>query len=190
MIDTLMMYGWNRTTHPYRLRQFGMYLLSLSMPLFLILTATAYGLGFSFQWHPIGLAIPALISFERAVTAHPRHRLLAALILPELYYDMRRSVWYWQALYRSLKGRRERMGGDMNPYGHVSAAAAAPALATTGSGNRLGRHVGSSDRHRRRDDPAACTPPPGVVQSAPGRGGEPSVPSSRPGSAARTVLLS
>jgi poly-beta-1,6-N-acetyl-D-glucosamine synthase len=105
MIDTLMMYGWSRTTFPYRLRQFGMYLLSLSIPLFLLLTAMAYMLGFSLGWHPVGLVIPALISFERAVTAHPRHRLLAALILPELYYDMRRSVWYWQALYRSLKGR-------------------------------------------------------------------------------------
>jgi poly-beta-1,6-N-acetyl-D-glucosamine synthase len=105
MIDTLMLYGWNGTTHPYRLRQLGMYLLTLSMPLFLILTATAYGLGFSFQWHPIGLAIPALISIERATTAHPRHRLLGALILPELLYDMRRSVWYWQALFRSLQGK-------------------------------------------------------------------------------------
>jgi poly-beta-1,6-N-acetyl-D-glucosamine synthase len=104
MVDTLMMYGWNLTTLPYRLRQFGMYLLSLSLPLFLLLTATVYLLGFSFEWHPIGLALPALISIERAATAHPRHRLLGALILPELFYDMRRSVWYWQALYRSLKG--------------------------------------------------------------------------------------
>jgi poly-beta-1,6-N-acetyl-D-glucosamine synthase len=104
MIDTLLLYGIGRTTWEYALRQLGMYLLSVTFPLFvLVVVGSLLGVG-SVPWHPIGLLVPLILITERVWTAHPRHRLLALTFLPELAYDVVRGGWFFVALWQSLRG--------------------------------------------------------------------------------------
>ena len=107
MLDSIRLYGLNPTTLPAVLRVATMYAASLTVPLYLVFLALAmyhYGtVPYDWRWTPL-LAVFAL---ERTMTVRRdgfRSVLAALLLAPEWCYEQLRSLAYWAALWRTLRG--------------------------------------------------------------------------------------
>ena len=106
-LDNIRTYGITPVTRRYWLQQAGLFVSSLMLCayLFLMVTTIATGhLGFSWFWTTIG----AVFVLERVVTvwrAGRRARVLAALLVPELLYDLWLQVAFFHALGTLLRGR-------------------------------------------------------------------------------------
>lgn len=90
MLDNLSSYGVNRTTLRYHGQQLMLGLSTLMLTSLIVLTLLSVATG-TFHLVPAWLAVGGIFLVERVVTAWragPHGRLLAALVLPELCYDV------------------------------------------------------------------------------------------------------
>ncbi|WP_170177048.1 glycosyltransferase family 2 protein [Myceligenerans xiligouense] len=107
MLDNLSAYGLTRVTARYIGQQIMLAIGTLMMGLYLTMTAwliVTGAFGISLPW----LAIGVIFLAERLVTAWgagTRGRVLAALMLPELVYDVALQAAFVHAVVRSLTGR-------------------------------------------------------------------------------------
>lgn len=107
MLDSLRLYGLTRATGMDLMRQLGIYLGSMMAPVYLLFLAfyvTVFGtVPFSWKWAPLTL----LFIFERVWTVRrnrPTDMLLAGLLFPEWAYEQWRSIVYWVAVWKTIRG--------------------------------------------------------------------------------------
>lgn len=106
-LDNIRTYGLTPATRIYWLQQAGLLVSSIMLCAYLFLMATTLAVGhiqFSWFWTGIG----AVFALERVVTvwrAGRRARLVAALLIPELLYDLWLQVTFFHALGTLLRGR-------------------------------------------------------------------------------------
>ncbi|MEV0638195.1 glycosyltransferase family 2 protein [Streptomyces sp. NPDC050619] len=110
-LENLRDYGWTRVTARYFAQQFLMGFGALSFLVyltFMITYTTLYGWpGFSPFWTAIGL----LFMVEKTVSvrrAGPRAVLVAALMLPEMLYDLFQHAIYFSSLWGLLRRTEEK----------------------------------------------------------------------------------
>lgn len=108
MLDSLRAYGIRKMTLEYLIRQIGLYLGCLAVPLYIaVLVATliiAHGVTYHFWW----LGLTALFCFERTITVRKhgwKAMALAFPLIPEFAYEIFRSFVYWRAMYEWLLNR-------------------------------------------------------------------------------------
>jgi cellulose synthase/poly-beta-1,6-N-acetylglucosamine synthase-like glycosyltransferase len=127
-LENLGAYGPTSTTLRYWAQQLGIgysVIALASFWLFMIVTALATG---GWIWYPFWLGVGSLFVVDRVVSAWRggwRARLLAALLIPELLYDVYLDVVYIKGIFDITFARNAR-------WGHV-AHAAKPAHETEGS---------------------------------------------------------
>ncbi|MBD7998371.1 MULTISPECIES: glycosyltransferase family 2 protein [Oerskovia] len=124
MLDNLRSYGLTRVTARYVGQQVMLALSAFMLMSLVLLTALSVATG-SFRIVPAWIAVGAVLVAERLVTVldnGPRARLLAALVLPELTYDMFLQVAYLRACLLAVAVR------DVG-WHHVQHARGAPAAA-------------------------------------------------------------
>lgn len=105
MLDNLRAYGFTRVTARYIGQQVMLALSTLMLAALVILTAFTIASG-TFQVVPFWLALGAVLVVERLVTVWrngPRARSLAALVAPELCYDMFLQVAFVRACVLAAK---------------------------------------------------------------------------------------
>ncbi len=106
-LDNIRTYGLTPVTRRYWLQQVGLFISSIMLCSYLVLMVSAFGNGhlhFSWFWTSIG----ALFALERVVTvwrAGRRARVIAALLVPELLYDLWLQVAFFHAVGTLLRGR-------------------------------------------------------------------------------------
>ncbi len=110
-LENLRDYGWTRVTARYFAQQFLMGFGALSFLVyitFMITYTTLYGWpGFSPFWTAIGL----LFMVEKTVSvrrAGPRAVLVAALMIPEMFYDLFQHAIYFTSLWGLLRRSEEK----------------------------------------------------------------------------------
>jgi poly-beta-1,6-N-acetyl-D-glucosamine synthase len=110
-LENLRDYGWTKVTAPYFGQQIMMGLGALAFGLyilFLVLQLTLVGtVGFSPFWTAIGM----IFVVEKVVSVHRggwRAVLLAAVMLPELLYDLFQHAVFFRALYDLARRKAER----------------------------------------------------------------------------------
>ncbi|HEX6500210.1 MAG TPA: glycosyltransferase family 2 protein [Micromonosporaceae bacterium] len=107
MLDSLRLYGvrwWNVGNW---VRQFGIYVSSLVIPLYLAVLVGTWIVAGSVPWDPRWLPLTAVFAAERIVTVRRRgwrSLLAAAALFPEWCYEQVRSFAYWRALVQTLRG--------------------------------------------------------------------------------------
>jgi cellulose synthase/poly-beta-1,6-N-acetylglucosamine synthase-like glycosyltransferase len=110
-LENLREYGWTRVTARYFLQQFLMGFGALSFLVyltFMITYSAMYGLpGLSPFWTAIGLIflVEKTVSVRRA---GPRAVLVAALMIPEMLYDLFQHAVYFSSLWGLLRRSEER----------------------------------------------------------------------------------
>lgn len=122
MLDNLRAYGVTRVTARYVGQQVMIALGALMLMSLVVLTALTVAAG-TFRFVPFWLAVGAVLVAERLVTVWgggPRARALAALVLPELGYDMFLQLAFVRAC---LLAATDRDAG----WHHVQHASTAPA---------------------------------------------------------------
>jgi poly-beta-1,6-N-acetyl-D-glucosamine synthase len=88
-IENLTHYGWSKVTAPYIFQQSMMIVGIMSMALYLLLTVTSLGNGWT--WHPFWLIVGGVFVLERMVTVRRRGIgavAVASTLLIEWIYDM------------------------------------------------------------------------------------------------------
>lgn len=110
-LENLRDYGWTRVTARYFVQQFLMGFGALSFLVyltFMVTAVTAYGVpGLSPFWTAIGLVFMAekTVSVRRA---GPRALLVAALMIPEMLYDLFQHAVYFSSLWGLLRRSEEK----------------------------------------------------------------------------------
>jgi len=107
MLDNLRAYGFTRVTARYVGQQAMLLLGTLMLSSLLVLTAVVVATG-SFRVAPFWLAVGAVLVTERLVTVWRngrRARVLAALVLPELVYDLFLQAAYVRACVLAVTSR-------------------------------------------------------------------------------------
>ncbi|WTJ20964.1 glycosyltransferase family 2 protein [Streptomyces pseudovenezuelae] len=110
-LENLRDYGWTRVTARYFLQQFLMGFGALSFLVYLtymVTYTTLYGWpGFSPFWTAIGLVfvVEKTVSVRRA---GPRAVLVAALMVPEMLYDLFQHAVYFSSLWGLLRRSEEK----------------------------------------------------------------------------------
>lgn len=111
-LDNLLAYGWTPVTRRYWGQQFGLAAATLSMLAYLVATVWGVALGavhFSAFWAVIGVGFLV----ERLITVWrvgPRGRTLAALMIPELFYDVVLQTCFVQAVWTVLRRKNIQWG--------------------------------------------------------------------------------
>lgn len=106
-VENLFTYGFTKATRRYWFQQGMLTLGTLMMGLYLLLTLHAASAG-GLRWSPWWLTIGAIFWAEKVVTAWaagPRGRMLAALMIPELAYDLFLQVTFIRALAQAARRR-------------------------------------------------------------------------------------
>ncbi|CCH77997.1 Glycosyl transferase (fragment) [Nostocoides japonicum T1-X7] len=105
-LDNIRTYGITPVTRRYWWQQAGLLLSSVMLCAYLVLMTTTIVNGhFGFSWFWTGIG--ALFILERVVTvwrAGPQARVLAALLVPELLYDLWLQVAFFHAVGTLLRG--------------------------------------------------------------------------------------
>ncbi|MEU3612739.1 glycosyltransferase family 2 protein [Streptomyces sp. NPDC006872] len=110
-LENLRDYGWTKVTARYFLQQFLMGFGALSFLIYLVYMTTyttLYGWpGFSPFWTAIGLifVVEKTVSVRRA---GPRAVLVAALMIPEMLYDLFQHAVYFSSLWGLLRRSEEK----------------------------------------------------------------------------------
>ncbi|MBE7699874.1 glycosyltransferase family 2 protein [Oerskovia sp. Sa1BUA8] len=110
MLDNLRGYGFTRVTARYVGQQVMLLVGALMLASLVVLTAVTVATG-TFGVVPFWLGVGAVLVAERLVTVWrngPRARFLAALVLPELAYDLFLQAAYVRACLLTLTGRDVR----------------------------------------------------------------------------------
>ncbi len=124
-IDNIVTYGWTPVTRRYWGQQAGLLLSSAMLLLYLALMAFTLvdgQLAFSWFWTVVG----GIFALERVVTvwrAGPAARFTAALLVPELVYDLFLQAFFFHAVAQRLRG--------VNPQWRHHAAAPQPQTTPT-----------------------------------------------------------
>lgn len=107
-IDNVFTYGWSPVTRRYWGQQAMLLVSSVMLCLYVLLMAfSAVGGGLTFSW--FWTCIGAVFAVERVVSvwrAGRAARFTAALILPELLYDLFLQVAFFRAVAHRLRGSR------------------------------------------------------------------------------------
>jgi cellulose synthase/poly-beta-1,6-N-acetylglucosamine synthase-like glycosyltransferase len=137
-LENIGAYGPTSTTLRYWAQQLGIGYSVIALAafwLFMIVTALATG---GWVWYPFWLGVGSLFVVDRVVSAWRggwRARLLAALLIPELLYDVYLDIVYVKGIFDITFARNAR-------WGHVPHAAP-PANKTEGSPPRQKARVAS-----------------------------------------------
>lgn len=106
-LDTLRAYGLNATTAPYFVRQFLIYVGILFFPFFVTVVVMARLETGRYPWSWPWFFLSSIVAVERVWTVRHGGRRgleLAALVLPEILYDLFLHVVYIRALVDSILG--------------------------------------------------------------------------------------
>ncbi|WP_435610032.1 glycosyltransferase family 2 protein [Streptomyces sp. C10-9-1] len=110
-LENLRDYGWTRVTAPYFGKQIMMGVGALAFGLYLTFVALQLAYAGHLGLHPFWTAVGAVFVVEKVVSvwaAGWRSRLLAALLIPELAYDLFQHAVFFRALADLALRREER----------------------------------------------------------------------------------
>jgi biofilm PGA synthesis N-glycosyltransferase PgaC len=110
-LENLRDYGLTRVTAPYLARQVMMGIGALALGLYLIFLTVMISSGGHFSFSPFWTSIGLLFVFEKVETVRRdgwRSAVLAALLVPELIYDMFQHAVYFRSLFDLVRRREER----------------------------------------------------------------------------------
>lgn len=110
-LENLRDYGLTRVTAPYWTKQIMMGLGALALLVYLLFVILELVLIGSMTVSPFWTAIGALFVVEKTVSVRKagwRSVVLAALLVPELLYDMFQHAVYFRSLYDAARRREER----------------------------------------------------------------------------------
>ena len=106
-VENLFAYGFTKATRRYWYQQGMLALGTLMMGLYLLLTVHAATVG-GLRWSPWWLSIGVIFWAEKVVTAWaagPKGRALAALMIPEIAYDLFLQATFIRALAQAARRR-------------------------------------------------------------------------------------
>lgn len=109
MLDSLRLYGLRRWNAGNWVRQVGIYLGSMLVPIYLSVLVLAWLALDGVPWDARWLAVTGVFVAERVLTVRRqgwRAMLTAALLVPEWCYEQVRSWAYWRALGETVRGTR------------------------------------------------------------------------------------
>mgnify|MGYP003602450967 FL=1 len=112
-LENLSAYGVTRATIRYWGQQIGIGYGAIALNLALLLMLITFASVDEWIWYPFWVAIGVVFVTERVVTAWSggwRARLLAALVLPELLYDVFLQIVFFSSLMDILRRRRAVLG--------------------------------------------------------------------------------
>jgi cellulose synthase/poly-beta-1,6-N-acetylglucosamine synthase-like glycosyltransferase len=106
-LDNLVSYGWTKVTRRYWMQQVGLAMSTMAMLSYFIVMTWGTALGrihFSWFWTLVGIGFAS----ERVITTWRggwRGRIFAALLIPEMIYDMFLQACFLQAVYTKVTHR-------------------------------------------------------------------------------------
>jgi cellulose synthase/poly-beta-1,6-N-acetylglucosamine synthase-like glycosyltransferase len=110
-LENLRDYGWTRVTAPYWAKQIMMGLGALSLAVYLLFVTLELTFVGSLTVSPFWAAIGAIFIVEKTISVRKagwRSVVIAALLIPELLYDMFQHAVYFRSLYDTARRREER----------------------------------------------------------------------------------